>query len=448
MKNDDVELIHKILDGNQNAFAELVRKYQKPIHALAWRKVGDFHIAEEITQDTFLIVYQKLATLEDPRCFSGWLYRIAARQCNAWLRKKRMQTESLDDTDKKLIEKMSYSRYIAEEKEKTSVAAQRDMVHKLLARLQESERTVMTLHYFGEMTCEEISRFLGVSSSTVKSRLRRARIRLKRAEPIIREALEGFHIRSNLIDNIMNEIPHIKPDSPTAGKPFIPWTIALSTVVLVMAMLGIGTQLLSHFQQPYNYDATSEMSVEIIDAPIVLDITSKPNVRTQQAKSMTPSQGIGFDLNVVQTEYVSRFLSAQSKNIVLNDKVTSQDILSIFRTPTAGYQDYTVVEIDATAFREGGMLTIDIRVGSAEAFGAFVLFANDRKLPIGDMPKTILAAASGIPRGKIGRITHRFDKGTTFLLGATGKSFSGKGKANSFVASISIDPESKTKNEN
>ena len=445
MKNNDVELIHKILDGNQNAFAELVRKYQKPIHALAWRKIGDFHIAEEITQDIFLIVYQKLATLEDPRCFSGWLYRIAARQCNAWLRKKRMQTESLDDTDKKLIEKMSYSRYIAEEKEKASVAAQREVAHKLLARLQESERTVITLHYFGEMTCEEISRFLGVSASTVKSRLRRARIRLKRAEPIIREALEGFHIRSNLIDNIMNEIPHIKPDSPTSGKPFIPLTIALSTVVLVMAMLGIGNQLLSHFQQPYNFDAKSEMTVEIIDAPIVLDIASKPNVRTQQAKSVTPSQGNGFDLDVVQTEYVSRFLSAQAKNIVLNDKGTSQDILSIFRTPTAGYQDYTVVEIDATAFRNGGMLTIDIRVGSAEASGAFILFANDSKLPIGDVPKTILAAASGIPRDKIGRITYRFDKGTTFLLGATGKAFSGKGKANSFVASISIDPESNEK---
>ncbi len=447
MKNDDVELIHKILDGDQNAFATLVRKYQKPVHALAWRKVGDFHIAEEITQDTFLIVYQKMATLKDHRRFAGWLYRIAARQCNAWLRKKRMPTQSLDDTDNNLIEKMTYSRYIAEEKAKSSQAAQRDLVHKLLSRLQESERTVVTLHYFGEMTCEEISRFLGVSSSTVKSRLRRARLRLKRAEPIIREALEGFHIRTNLTENIMNEIPHIKPDSPSGGKPFIPWTIALSTVVFVMTLLGIGEQLLSHFQQPYNFDVKSEMTVEIIDAPIVLDISSKPNVQTQQAKSMTPSQGNGYDLNVVQSEYVSRFLSAQAKNIVLNDKKTSQDILSIFRTPTAGYQDYTVVEIDATAFRGGGMLTIDIRVGSAEASGAFILFANDSKLSIGDVPKTILAAASGIPRGKLGRITHRFDKGATFLLGATGKAFSGKGKANSFLASISIDPESR-KNEN
>ena len=79
MKNDDVELIQDSLIGDENAFATLVRKYQKHVHALAWRKIGDFHIAEEVTQDTFLQVYKKLATLKDPHRFAGWLYRIASR---------------------------------------------------------------------------------------------------------------------------------------------------------------------------------------------------------------------------------------------------------------------------------------------------------------------------------------------------------------------------------
>lgn len=102
MKND-VELIQISLTDDENAFATLVKKYQRPVHALAWRKVGDFHIAEEITQDTFLRVYGKLATLKDPNRFMGWLYRIAARQCHAWLRKSRMPTQSLEDTDIKQI---------------------------------------------------------------------------------------------------------------------------------------------------------------------------------------------------------------------------------------------------------------------------------------------------------------------------------------------------------
>lgn len=337
---------------------------------------------------------------------------------------------------------MTYSRYIAEEKEKSSSAAQRDLVHKLLARLQESERTVVTLHYFGEMTCEEISRFLGVSASTVKSRLRRARIRLKRAEPIIREALEGFHIKANLSDSILKEIAHIKPDTPIGGKPFVPWAIIVASVVCVMMMFGIGNHLLSHYQRPYNIDAPTEMSVEIVDAPIVLNLLAKKNVRTQDGQSDTPSRENGADHNTKQPKYVARFQYEHAKKVVLNNQKPTKDVLSILQTPSAGYQDYSVVEIDTTAFRDGGTLTIDIRVGSAEASGKFILFVKDANLRNTDVPKTILAAASGIPSGKIGRITHQFDNGTNFILGATGKWYSGQGKANSYIASISIDPES------
>ena len=439
MKNDDVELIQRSLTGDENAFAQLVKKYQKQVHALAWRKVGDFHIAEEITQDTFLRVYKKLATLKDPRRFAGWLYRIAARQCQAWLRKKRMQTQSLEDTDIELIEERTYSQYIAEEQEKAATDARRDIVQRLLARLQESERTVVTLHYFGEMTCEEISRFLGVSASTVKSRLRRARHRLKKAEPMIREALEGFQIRTNLTEKIMQEISRIEPTPPSSGRPFVPWAIAASSFILVVMILGASSQYLTRFQRPYNFDALSEMTVELIDAPIVLNLAFKPDVRTQTGKSITPSKGDGLTPNVDPSEYIPRFLSTQAKSVVLNDEEPSKEILNIFRTPTADTQDYTVVEIDATAFKDGGLLTIDLWIGSAEAAGAFILFASDSGISTDGMPEVVLTSASGIVPGKSGRITHRFDKGTHFKLGATGNSFSGKGKVNSFLAKIFID---------
>ncbi len=54
MKKQDVQLIQRILDGDEKAFTAIVDKYQKGIHTLAWQKTGDFHIAQEITQDTFL----------------------------------------------------------------------------------------------------------------------------------------------------------------------------------------------------------------------------------------------------------------------------------------------------------------------------------------------------------------------------------------------------------
>ena len=285
MKNNDAELIQRVLEGDDNAFAALVRKYQKQVHALAWRKIGDFHIAEEITQDTFLKAYKKLATLKKPQRFVSWLYVIAANRCNSWLRKKRLRTqplEQLENTDNEQLQKAAYSRYVTEENERTTAETQRDVVKKLLAKLQESERTVITLHYFGEMSCPEIGAFLGVSANTIKSRLRRAQQRLKKEEPIIREALENFQITPSLTENIMREVSRIKPTAPTGGKPFFPWAIAASTIAVVLLMLGIGNhQYAIHFQQPYNFNATSEMKIDIIEAPLVLKLAVKTDARTQ-----------------------------------------------------------------------------------------------------------------------------------------------------------------------
>ena len=290
MKNDDVAIIQRVLTGDETAFAELVKKHQKSVHTLAWQKIGDFHIAEDITQDTFLKVYQRLSTLKNPSQFSGWLYVITTRLCATWLRKNRIQTEPLEDTDISMIQADAYSRHITEDRHKTTVDAQRETVKKLLAKLKESERTVMTLHYLGEMTIEEISRFLGVSGSTIKSRLRRARNRLQKEETMIREALEHFQISPNLTDNIMQEVARLKP-TPSGSKPFIPWAVAASTAVLIALMLGIGNQHLGRFQIPYSLEAQSEMSVELVEAPIVQDMMLEPEVRNQIGSANAAGEG-------------------------------------------------------------------------------------------------------------------------------------------------------------
>ena len=64
-RDDDVQLIRKILSGDDAAFSILVEKHQKSVHALAWRKIQDFHYAEEIMQDTFLKAYKKLPTPQE-----------------------------------------------------------------------------------------------------------------------------------------------------------------------------------------------------------------------------------------------------------------------------------------------------------------------------------------------------------------------------------------------
>ena len=284
MKNNDVELIRCVLAGDETAFSTLVQKYQKQVHALAWRKIGDFHIAEEITQDTFLKAYQKLTTLKQPHRFAGWLYVIATRCCHDRLRKKRLETESLEEMDNAAIETDAYSRYVADQETKLTVEAQRGVVKRLLAMLPESERTVITLHYFGDMTCERMSEFLGVSVNTVKSRLRRARNRLKKEETMIREAISNFQISPNLTENIMQEVTRIKLTPPSSSKPVIPWVIGVSNAVLIVLLLGIGSQLLSHFQKPYSLDSQSQMAVDIVDSSIVQNLETKPNIRNHLGK--------------------------------------------------------------------------------------------------------------------------------------------------------------------
>ncbi len=293
MKNEDVQLIEQFLSGDEDAFVSLVNKYQKQVHALTWRKIGDFHIAEEITQDTFLKVYQKLETLRNPKQFSGWLYVIANRECLAWLRKKKIPTESLEDSETEPIDETAYSRYVAEEHAKATTETQREVVNKLLAKLKESERTVMTLHYFGEMTIEEIGKFLGVSTSAIKLRLHRARQRLQKEEPMIREALSNFQLSPNLTNNIMQKIENIKPTTPSGSKPFIPWVVGASTALLIVLMLGIGTKNLERFQQPYSLDAQSEIMVELVDTPIAQNLEEKLDIQNQQGKPNADAQGKG-----------------------------------------------------------------------------------------------------------------------------------------------------------
>ena len=183
-REDDVQLIHAVLSGDDSAFDILVEKYQKSVHALAWRKIGDFHYAEEITQDTFLRAYQKLSTLKNPSQFFGWLYIIADRLCLNWLRKHKpaKQLQSLEDTPMEEVEESAYARYMLERRETDATEHRFEIVKKLLEKLPESEYTVMTLYYLGEMPTKEISKFLDVSVETIRTRLHRARKRLQEEE--------------------------------------------------------------------------------------------------------------------------------------------------------------------------------------------------------------------------------------------------------------------------
>ena len=131
-------------------------------------------------------------------------------------------------------------------------------------------------------------------------------------------------------------------------------------------------------------------------------------------------------------------------SVVLTDEHSEQEVLSVFRTSGTESQDYTLVEIDATAFKNGGVLMIDVWVGESEVSGSFDLFAGNAKELV---PDNALASVKDIPTNQREVIKYPFNQGQVFKLGAIG-SPSEKGKINGFLAKISVAPTSATDDEN
>ena len=299
-RKNDVRLIQDTLSGDDAAFNTLVQKYQKSVHALVWRKIGDFHHAEEVTQDTFLQAYKKLSTLKNPNQFAGWLYVIASRLCLNWGRKRKLTVQSLEDLSMDEVERSSYTHYMLEEQQKENSERRHEIVKKLLARLPESERTVVTLYYLGEMTTKEIGKFLGVSANTIASRLRRGRKRLQeqQEETWVQEVLGAVRIPASLTENIMRQVVDMKITPHPVPKPVTPWLAFGTAVLLITLLFGTNDRYLARFQKPYSFQAKSEPTIKIIDALVVLNINAKPAVRNQIGRADASGKSTGTSLQI------------------------------------------------------------------------------------------------------------------------------------------------------
>ncbi len=147
---------------------------------------------------------------------------------------------------------------------------------------------------------------------------------------------------------------------------------------------------------------------------------------------------------VLETAVESGVIKDNSLSVVLTREHSEKEILSVFRTSETDSQNYTVIEIDATAFKNGGVLTLDVWVGEAEVSGSFDLFAGDTTELV---PDNAIASAKDIPTNQREVIKYPFDRGGVFKLGAIGSS-SEKGKINGFLAKISVERPSTKNTEN
>jgi RNA polymerase sigma-70 factor (ECF subfamily) len=175
-KLTDIELIDQSLAGDQGAYAILIKRHQRFVFTLALRFAKGREDAEEIAQDCFVKAYRSLASFNRQSKFSTWLYTIVYTTSMTFLRKKRVDTTSIDDEGTYIqLENQSsgLDNNLAEQKSRSFY------VNQAISQLLPDDAMIITMFYKGEQSLEEIAEAMGMEANTIKVKLFRARQRLK-----------------------------------------------------------------------------------------------------------------------------------------------------------------------------------------------------------------------------------------------------------------------------
>ncbi len=175
-KYSDTELIDKVLGGDKAAYADLMKRHQRFVFTLALRFTKNREDAEEIAQDCFIKAYRSLNTFRNTSKFSTWLYSIVYTTAMTFLRKKRLDIQSIDTEAGLLNVENHVSDLNSDEVEHKSKMV---FVNRAIDQLLPDDAAVITLFYQGEQSLDEIGKALGMETNTVKVKLHRARHRLK-----------------------------------------------------------------------------------------------------------------------------------------------------------------------------------------------------------------------------------------------------------------------------
>ena len=175
---EDYELVKKAVDGDQRAYAELMGRYRSSIYHMMLKMVNNREDADDLTLEAFGKAFNKLKTYAPKYAFSTWLFKIATNNCIDYIRKKRLNLLSIDDT----LEPeggQSFSTNLKAntlDPEERFIKTQRvKLMRKVMGKLNVKYRLMIELRYFEELSYDEIARELDIPLGTVKAQLFRAK---------------------------------------------------------------------------------------------------------------------------------------------------------------------------------------------------------------------------------------------------------------------------------
>ncbi len=171
--HDDTYYINKVLRGNVNAFSQLVEKHKRMAYTLALKMVNSPEDAEEIAQDAFIKAFQSLNDFKGESKFSTWLYKIVYHVSISRLRKKQLETISMD-ADFRNFDVSETDHLLT----RLTIEEQNTLVRAAIDRLPTDEKAIITLYYLNDSSVKEITGVTGDSEANVKIKLFRARKRL------------------------------------------------------------------------------------------------------------------------------------------------------------------------------------------------------------------------------------------------------------------------------
>ncbi len=180
MAQTDYEIIQICLQGNQDAFSDIIQRYQKLIYTVVYRMVNDKEEANDITQETFIKIYRSLDKYNPEYKFSTWAVKIATNMCLDVLRKKKLHTVSVDEMIHiPSSEETPESSYVQNET--------RQQIYTAIHSLPDKYRILVILFHEQGLSYNEICNVIGEPLSIVKNRLHRARHMLRNKLSHVRE---------------------------------------------------------------------------------------------------------------------------------------------------------------------------------------------------------------------------------------------------------------------